>query len=343
MVVALATLGMLVGCTHAVEDATEQLADELRAFDIVTGGYASSGEDTLFDDPYSSIQLDVVADATAEQLDELVTYWRFGVDDLDADWRLGLTKPGGADTFEGGYDSFGVSGAFSVADLTAMVRFWESLGDETSSADVSLYDYSDSGEGSIQLELDPQPSAALQPFMLSLAERSVTLPGRFQWSVQTEIPAGSLDIAGLNVLPDQHMLDVLELVAATPETGDAGDIWFWAIDSVDRFDANLASMNVGVYLEPDGIDDPGSVSAEQLEEWGDSVLADGRVWAVLREIAGRLSRSETAVALDFYVWGEQVARIDARQCPSEGSEQIYGPLTLDLWTDWSGGVCSELR
>jgi len=333
-VAALMVVGLLTGCTHVVEDATEQLKDELLAFDIVTDGYASSRDDTLFDDPFSSIQLDVTEDATAEQLDELVTYWRFGVDGIDARWILGLTKDGGAR-----YDDFSVAGPRTVADLTTMVRFWHGLGPSTDAANVSLHDYSETSDGSVQLDLGPQRSAGVQGFMAALKEQSLTLPGRFSWSIDAGIPAGTMSIAGDNVLPEPHMLDVLEAVAAPP-AGDVGPIWFWAIESDDMFQpGNPMRLRVGVYLEPPSIDEPGADTPEAWQQLGDDVLADPVVWPVILELARRLPLDETVVTLDFSVWGDQVAHLDPLDCTRPGSEQVYGPLNEDLWQAWSGAGC----
>jgi hypothetical protein len=335
----LAGFALLTGCTPVVGDATEDLKDELLGFDIVEYGYASTGEDTLFDDPFSSIQLDVAEDSTAEQLDELITYWRFGVDGIDARWSFGMTKDGGA-----AYDDFNVVGERSVADLGEMVRFWHSLGPATDSADVRLDDYADDRDGSVQLELGPQRSAGVQGFMLALQQNALELPGAFSWSVDADIPAGELSIAGDNVLPDQHMLDLLEIIAAPPTTGDVGAIWFWAIESDDPFiDGNPMRLNVGVYLEPPSIDDLGADTPEAWTDLGERVHDDPDVWPVIQEIASRLPHDETVVTLDIHVYGDQLAKLDPLDCPSERAEEIFGPLNSDVWDSWGGGDCEAPR
>ena len=338
--VAFSALVLLAGCTHVVEDRTEQLKDELLAFDIVEGGFASTGEGSVLDEAYSSISLDVTADATADQLDDLVTYWRFGVDGIDARWQFGLTKPG--DEQNEHFDSFDLSGVRSVADLGTLVRFWHGLGPATQSADISVNDYDATGEsdGSMQLQLGALESAGVQELMLALQQQALELPGRFQWIVDADIPAGTLSVASTNALPDPHMLDLLETIAAPPSSGDIGDIGFWAIESTDPFQPGQPErLAIGVYLEPPSISDIGSNTQGAWDELGDRVLADPDVWPAIQEIADRLPRDEATVTLSFYVHGDQLAHIDPLVCSGEGSEQVYGPLNRDLWNLWSTDEC----
>jgi hypothetical protein len=338
--IAVSVLVLLAGCTHVVEDRTEQLKDELLGFDIVEGGFASTGEGSVFDEAFSAISLDVAADARPDQLDDLVTYWRFGVDDIDARWHLGLTKPG--DEQNQHFDSFDVAGVRSVADLSTLVRFWHGLGPVTQSADISVNDYDSTGEsdGSMQLQLGALESAGVQDLMLDLQQQAFQLPGRFQWIVDAGIPAGTLSVASTNVLPDPRMLDLLETIAAPPSAGAVGEIFFWGIESTDPFQAGQPQrLAIDVYLEPPSIPDLGGNTQGAWDELGDRVLADPDVWPVIQEIADRLPRDEATVTLSFYVHGDQLAHLDPLECSGEGSEQVYGPLNRDLWSVWSPDEC----
>jgi hypothetical protein len=305
----LAAVATLTGCTHPVEDASEQLAAELRRFDFVDYVLVSSHDDTLFDEAFSSISVDVAFDATAQDLDDLVTYWRFGVDEIDARWRLGISLPGG-EVSGSGYDDFSVSGIRSVSDLTTMARWWHEIGGRTESASVSIDDYSTDRDGFIQLTYQPQSSSALHEMIGPLAEDAIGLPGRFQWSVETSIPEGVVALAGVNLLPDAHMLDVLSAVAAAPQDRETQQITIWASETVRDF---------GPVREPRlyiGVDLP------ELD------------LAHIQYMADQLPHDERAVVLEFSVAGETVAHIDPYQCLVPDSVDIYGPLAYDLWQYW---------
>lgn len=299
----------LTGCTHPVEDSTEQLASELRRFDFVEYVLVSADEDMLFDDAFSSISIDVTFNATADDLDDLVTYWRFGVDEIDARWHLGISRPGG-EALGSGYDGFNVTGARSVTDLTTMVRWWDEIGGRTESARVSIDDYSTDRDGFIQLEYPQQESSALHEIIGALAEEAATLPGRFQWSVDAPIPEGVVELAGVNLLPDSHMLDVLAAVAAAPAGRETQPISVWAGESIRDF---------------------GPVREPRLYVTVDLPELDV---AHIQYMADQLQHDERAVVLEFSVAGETVAHIDPYQCAIPDSVDIYGPLTYDLWQYW---------
>ena len=237
----------------------------------------------------SSISIDVAFDVTADELDDLVTYWRFGVDEIDARWHLGISRPGG-ETTGTGYDDFSVSGDRSVSDLTTMARWWHGLGGRTESASVSIDDYSPDRDGFIQLEYAPQASSALHEIIAPLAEDALGLPGRFQWSVQALIPEGTVDLGGTNLLPDSHMLDVLAAVAAAPAGGETQQIAVRASESIREF---------------------GPVSEPRLYIAVDLPELD---LAHIQYMADQLRHDERTVVLEFSVAGETVAQLDPYQC-----------------------------
>jgi hypothetical protein len=305
----LAAVSMLTGCTHPVEDASEQLAAELRNYDFVEYVLVSSDENTLFDDAYSAISVDVAFDTTADDLDDLVTYWRFGVDEIDARWRLGITRPGG-ETTGTGYDDFSVSGDRSVTDLTTMARWWHEMGGRTESVGVSIDDYSPDRDGFIQLEYAPQASGALHEIIAPLAEDSFGLPGRFQWSVNAPIPEGIIDLGGTNLLPDTHMLDVLAAVVTAPVGSETQPITVRASETIREF---------------------GPVREPRLYISVDLPALD---LARIQYMADQLPHDERTVVLEFSVARETVAQLDPYQCHVPGSVEVYGPLTYDLWQYW---------
>jgi hypothetical protein len=305
----LAAVTTLTGCTHPVEDATEQLATELRHYDFVEYVLVSSDENTVFGEGFSAISVDVFFDTTADDLDDLITYWRFGVDGIDGRWIFRISRPGGEHTGMG-YDDFSVSGVRSVADLTEMVRFWHDLGERTESAGVGIDDYSDTQDGFIQLEFPAQPTNSLHEIIGSLAEDATELPGRFQWSVDAPIPAGLVTLAGVNLLPDTHMLDLLEAVVTAPADSQAQPLTVWASETIRDF---------GPVREPRLYI---SVDLPELD------------LARIHYMADHLPHDERYVVLEFSVAGDTVAQLDPYQCLTPGSVDVYGPLTYDLWQYW---------
>jgi hypothetical protein len=332
-VLAVAVAGAtLSGCTHPVADATDALGAELQTYSGVEYLFTSSSEDTLFDDAFSSISIDVAHDITAEQLDDLVTAWRFGVDQITGRWSLGLTRPGGAELGTG-YDDFSVVGVRSVADLTAMVRFWHDIGGRTDSAGVSISDYSETQDGFIQLEFPAQPTSSLHELIAPIAVSATELPGRFQWAIDTAVPTGPVSLAGVNLIPDAHMLDVLAAVAAPTDPGDLGPIAYRASETLPSFGPiTEPRLFIDVALDPPGFEEFHGDAAD-LDALGARVLAHP-AWALIQTMADGVAHDERAIVVDFSVAGQGVAHLDPWQCSSQQSEQVYGTLTYDLWQHW---------
>jgi hypothetical protein len=330
VVVVLVLAAALSGCTKAVGDATDRLYLELQAYPGVDGGFSTSNEDTLFDDPLSAISLDLADDTTADQLDDIVTAWRFGVDGIDARWSLNMSRSGG----EGqGYDDFSVVGVRSVADLTAMVRFWHRTGLVTDSASVSLYDYGDVDGGFIRLEYPAQPSAALHEIIRPLAAEALELPGLFQWSVEAPIPGGEVRLAGENMFADDHMLDVLAAIAALPDAS-VGPVVYNASARAAGFGPVVQPrmwLEIGFAMptfeqyESDDVPDVDEAAA---------LMVAGAEWGFAQRMADVVAHDEAAVVLDFTYGGQGVAHLDPFQCTTPASEEIYGPLNDDLWQYW---------